>query len=173
MPYGPWGTVTGPNCKRCTISRLPRLPAINGQLLSTHPGPVSRGVDSQTDVPVIVEPVFPVLNVTFDNLPFVLCFHGYEISPEVLACFSGFRPRESVLVNGITGTCCWSHWSYTTKNWSQRELRIIFFETGYILRKKQRKRMLYKNYRPQRAPSIVSKLFGLISLTSVLFFIQF
>lgn len=156
MPYGPWGTVTGPNCKRCTISRLPRLPAINGQLLSTHPGPVSRGVDSQTDVPVIVEPVFPVLNVTFDNLPFVLCFHGYEISPEVLACFSGFRPRKSVLVNGITGTCCWSHWSYTTQNWSQRELRIIFLKQDTFWERNKERECFIKTIGPSELPQLLA-----------------
>ena len=118
------GIVLGHNHVMSTISRLPWLPAVNGQRSSAHPGPVSchSGVEVQADVPVIIKHVCQVLDMIFDDLPFMIGFQGYEVTSVVLTGLPCCGPCEAVLVKRVTGTFHGRPWNWSVVKWTLNEM---------------------------------------------------
>ena len=69
------------------------------QSFSAHPGPGAVELH-QTDVPFVH---VSFLDFVTNRLPFLSCFHGYQIASGPLTFLPAVRPRQTIRVKRVTG----------------------------------------------------------------------
>ena len=97
------------------------------QSFSAHPGPGAVEFQ-QTDVPLEVVSRRWFLNFATNHLPFLFCFHGYQIAPGPLTFLPAVPPRQSGAVKRVPGaalrssSCSRDKW--VTK-WKSRTIEFL------------------------------------------------
>ena len=131
--------------------RLPWLPLLYGQRLSTHPGPVSSSfrISVQTDMPL--PPCYvsrSALNRILDELPLFNSLHGDQIpTRRLIALFSVFRPWSALHRVQVTRAGCICRCKEYKNHISTSEQTALFLTRAQcvvdaICRARRRKRVI-------------------------------